>query len=70
LQAFHHTESIGAPIGDRLAPWEDQPAPGSGDEGERGLVQIRVALVFAPREKGHRREQGLSGLRAVNRDRA
>ena len=70
LQTFHHTESIGAPIGDRLAPWEDQPAPGSGDKVKRGLVHIRVALVFELREKGHCREHGLSGLRAVKRDRA
>ena len=35
-----------------------------------GLVHVRVALVFELREKSHRREHGLSGLRAVKCDRA
>ena len=70
LQAFHHTEGIGAPIGHRLAPWEDQTAPSPGDEVEWGLVHVRVALVFKLREKGDCREHGLSGQCAVKRDRA
>jgi hypothetical protein len=70
LQAFQHTEGIGTPIGDRLALWKDETAPGSKDEVEWGLVHVRVTLVFELRATAQRWEQGLSGLRAVKRDRA